>query len=386
MGSVAVRTDLPSSLILHPFSAMSLWSSFLVSGLLLACAAGLMVWHVRSWHAARREPLDPRKLDFRRRQFRRRMQTSAVLGLLAVAVLLGEWLVPLLHSALFAALFCIGVLGVLLWIGLMAVTDMMATKFHFSRLHQDYLVEQAKLRSELRRIENSGSNGRKEGGKEEGEGEDNGRGCYACGFAEASPFRPPPSAFTIVVCRGSLPDGPGPVSFVRGLGAGRHLPGDDRRDELVAAVAAGDRPRDAAALGLAVSGLLLVGPLELFFPDVAMARLGPTGGMMLLVFYVSFYGLLLVLVLLMLRPRLIVYNISADQLRSILAETVARLDTAARWAGDSLALPTLGVQLHLDSSDRGAERGPGLVGIATRLRRLAAAGAGAAWRPWPRPR
>ncbi len=107
--------------------------------------------------------------------------------------------------------------------------------------------------------------------------------------------------------------------------------------------------RDAAALGLAVSGLLIVGPLELFFPEVAMARLGPTGGMVLLVFYVSFYGLLLVLVLLMLRPRLIVYNISADQLRSILAETVARLDTAARWAGDSLALPTLGVQLHLDT-------------------------------------
>ena len=45
---------------------------------------------------------------------------------------------------------------------------MMATKFHFSRLHQDYLVEQAKLRCELRRIENSGSNGQKEGGTEEG--------------------------------------------------------------------------------------------------------------------------------------------------------------------------------------------------------------------------
>ena len=35
--------------------------------------------------------------------------------------------------------------------------------------------------------------------------------------------------------------------------------------------------RDAAALGLAVSGLIIVGPLELFFPDVAVSRLGPTG-------------------------------------------------------------------------------------------------------------
>ena len=98
--------------------------------------------------------------------------------------------------------------------------------------------------------------------------------------------------------------------------------------------------------------------------------------MMLLGFYVSLYGLLLVLVLLMLRPRLIVYNISAEQLRSILAETVARLDTAARWAGDSLSMPNLGVQLHLDA--QAAMRNVALVSVrsAARLRRLAAAGAG----------
>ncbi len=107
--------------------------------------------------------------------------------------------------------------------------------------------------------------------------------------------------------------------------------------------------RDAAALGLAVSGLCIVGPLELFFPDVTAGRFGPMAAVALLGFYVSLYVLLLVLALLMLRPRLIVYNISAEQLRSILAETVARLDTAARWAGDSLSIPNLGVQLHLDA-------------------------------------
>jgi hypothetical protein len=106
--------------------------------------------------------------------------------------------------------------------------------------------------------------------------------------------------------------------------------------------------RDAAALGLAVSGLIFVGPMQLFFPDVELSRAGPLGAMMLLAIQVSLYGLLLVLVLLTLRPRLIVYNMSAEQLRSILAETVARLDAAARWAGDSLAMPNLGVQLHLD--------------------------------------
>ncbi len=81
------------------------------------------------------------------------MQTSAALGLLAVVLLAGQWLVPWLHSRVFAVLFCIGVLGAVLWIGLMALLDLMATKFHFSRQHQDYLVEQARLRAELRKIE-----------------------------------------------------------------------------------------------------------------------------------------------------------------------------------------------------------------------------------------
>ena len=51
----------------------------------------------------------------------------------------------------------------------------------------------------------------------------------------------------------------------------------------------------------------------------------------------------------MLHPRLVIYNISADKLRPILAEVVARLDNDARWAGDSLVLPNLEVQLSIDN-------------------------------------
>jgi hypothetical protein len=36
-------------------------------------------------------------------------------------------------------------------------------------------------------------------------------------------------------------------------------------------------------------------------------------------------------------------------LRPVLAELVGGLDPAARWAGDCLALPALGVQLYVDS-------------------------------------
>jgi hypothetical protein len=103
--------------------------------------------------------------------------------------------------------------------------------------------------------------------------------------------------------------------------------------------------RDAAALGLALSGFVIVGPLELCLPDAAAVRFGPFVWVLLLVFY----ALCVVLGLLLLRPRLIVYNASADQLRAVLAGLTDRLDSDARWAGDVLVLPGLGVQLHLDS-------------------------------------
>ena len=51
------------------------------------------------------------------------------------------------------------------------------------------------------------------------------------------------------------------------------------------------------------------------------------------------------------RPRLVIYNMSAEELHPVLAEVASRLDPAARWAGSQLSLPRLGVQLHLDSFD-----------------------------------
>ncbi|MEE9603741.1 MAG: hypothetical protein V3V75_10575 [Thermoguttaceae bacterium] len=104
--------------------------------------------------------------------------------------------------------------------------------------------------------------------------------------------------------------------------------------------------RDTAALGLAVSGFVIVGPIELFFPEAAAVHFGPFVWLLLLVFY----SLCVVLVVLTLRPRLVLYNISVDQLRPVLADLVDQLDPDARWAGDSLVMPTLSVQLYVDPS------------------------------------
>lgn len=103
--------------------------------------------------------------------------------------------------------------------------------------------------------------------------------------------------------------------------------------------------RDAAALALAIAGLVVVGPMELFLVEEAAVLYGGWVWAIML----AAYALFALLVILLLRPRLVIYNITLEQVRPLLAEVVARLDGEARWAGESLVLPQLGVQLHLEA-------------------------------------
>ncbi len=136
---------------------MDLFSSTVVSFFLLLAAAGLMVWHVRAWRSARRQDLDEQELDFRQRQFRRRIQTSALLGVLAVGLFVGQFITG--PQALVFIYWSVALLLVA-WVALLAVVDALATKFHFERLREKYLVEQAKLQNEIRRIQAAQGNGR----------------------------------------------------------------------------------------------------------------------------------------------------------------------------------------------------------------------------------
>ena len=98
--------------------------------------------------------------------------------------------------------------------------------------------------------------------------------------------------------------------------------------------------RDVAALGLGISGFVLVGPMQLFLPEAAATQFGWTVWLLLL----GFYGLCLMLVVLLMRPRLVIYNTNSDQLRPILAGILPELDPKARWAGDSLVLASIEVK------------------------------------------
>jgi hypothetical protein len=65
---------------------------------------------------------------------------------------------------------------------------------------------------------------------------------------------------------------------------------------------------------------------------------------------ITCYVLFLTLYVLMSRPRIVIYNVSPEQLRPVLADVFGALEPEARWAGDAAFLPNLGVQLHVEAN------------------------------------
>src|SRR6266496_1241859 len=89
---------------------------------------------------------------------------------------------------------------------------------------------------------------------------------------------------------------------------------------------------DVAALAAAVSGLVVIGPMNLFLPEAAGRRFGPLAWPLLL----AFYALCVVLYVLVARPRLVIFNLPVEQLRPLLEQLARRLDGDARLAGDAM--------------------------------------------------
>lgn len=145
-----------------------LLSCALFSAVIVLAAVALLVWHVRAWRAVRGRHADPAEFDFRRRQFRRRVQASAMLGLLGLAVFLGGLMMVYRLRPLAITLYWLAVIVVLGWLALLALADVLATKHYFGRIQDHYTVEQAKLRAELRRIQSVRGNGRSVGRKPKG--------------------------------------------------------------------------------------------------------------------------------------------------------------------------------------------------------------------------
>jgi hypothetical protein len=102
--------------------------------------------------------------------------------------------------------------------------------------------------------------------------------------------------------------------------------------------------RETIALGLALVGLVIVGPMQLFLPEAAAAQFGTLVWALLL----GFYALCLTLCVMVMRPRLVIYNVTSEQLRPVLAEVARRLDHDSVWAGRALTMPQMRVHLVVD--------------------------------------
>jgi hypothetical protein len=102
--------------------------------------------------------------------------------------------------------------------------------------------------------------------------------------------------------------------------------------------------RDSAALAIGLIGLMVIGPMKLFFPEGAANRFGLLTWVMLLIFY----GLCVSLSVLLMRSRIVIYNISLEHLRPILTNLARELDPKSRWMGDALWLPDQKVHLHVE--------------------------------------
>lgn len=101
---------------------------------------------------------------------------------------------------------------------------------------------------------------------------------------------------------------------------------------------------DLTAIGVGLLGLVFVGPIELFRPQLATTQFLNYIWPLL----VALYLLWVALAAMVSRPRLVVYNMTPEELRPLLSEAAGTVDASFRWAGDCLVLPRLGVQLYVD--------------------------------------
>jgi hypothetical protein len=120
----------------------------LFSLLLLAGSILLVRWHWVVWQRAAREDMEPAHRKFLHDQCRRRVQASGMIGLIGVAMFVGQFLdrwplVKLFHWS--------GVLLLVVWAILLAGADLVVSRQYLGRLHRDQVLEAMRSVAEFNR-------------------------------------------------------------------------------------------------------------------------------------------------------------------------------------------------------------------------------------------
>ena len=106
---------------------------------------------------------------------------------------------------------------------------------------------------------------------------------------------------------------------------------------------------DLLLLGLALLGVVAIGPIELFFPRAAYSLLG----IWIWIVLIALYFFVLMLMVLNTAPKLVVYGLDHRSLRTQLCELLDQEKIRSEWLGDMVDLPELGVRACIEPAGRG---------------------------------
>jgi len=135
--------------------------SLTVTALLFLLSLGLLLHHVRTWQRTRRrQDLSPEDRRYHRRQFFRRVLGSSLMGLLTVGLFVGLNFVSHRQSPLFFVSFWCGMVGLGVWMGLLAMVDLWSVSRYGKRKRGELLNQRREMERELHRFRSHQSNGK----------------------------------------------------------------------------------------------------------------------------------------------------------------------------------------------------------------------------------
>lgn len=131
--------------------SLKLVVSYVFPGAIIMLAVAMIVSHWRTWRSMAGHNCDDAERTYQRRRFRRRMQTSVMLALIGVALIVGQWIPPRIWPSTYVFFWC-GVVLMVFWVVLLAGADFLATSTRIGRLQRQRAAEQSRLQAELIRL------------------------------------------------------------------------------------------------------------------------------------------------------------------------------------------------------------------------------------------
>lgn len=122
-----------------------------ICGLLVLASLWMIKMHVGTWRTiAGDDSREPHELNYHRRQYRRRMQTSGILGLLGIMILVGHFVRPPM-AALLVVLYWSTALLMVSWLLILACFDAISTRLYFRRMRRRAESQETLNEARLRR-------------------------------------------------------------------------------------------------------------------------------------------------------------------------------------------------------------------------------------------